>query len=214
MARVVRFRDEVEIIPPSSSSCFPAAACNLLKMAGNKITGAVTHLFHGAAHCVHSVATFSGNVWWDFKTVIRPSPMSSLAWAASFPFFLYGYDVAIQESGTSILGDLRLSQTDVTVYLTCTGRAAYGVGAFAAGVAANYVGRRYVLASVGVFYTAGALVVAFTTSYVWSTVGRALACFGVGMGLLVGPIFIVETAPSTTRGYHGTFPQVIHFFPK
>ncbi|CAI0463681.1 unnamed protein product, partial [Linum tenue] len=108
--------------------------------------------------------------------------------------------VAIQESGNSILADLHLSQTELAVYLTCTRRAAYGAGSFAAGVAANYVGRRYVLASVGVFYTMGALVVAFTTSYVWFTVGRVMACFGVGMGLLVGPIFIAETTPSTARG--------------
>ncbi|CAI0452226.1 unnamed protein product, partial [Linum tenue] len=135
--------------------------------------------------------------------------MSSLAWTASFPFFLYGYDVAIQDSTFSLRHDIHMSGSELAVYLTCTGRVGYAVGAVAAGVAANYFGRRYVLAAGGVLYTAGTLVVTFTSGYVESTVGRALSCFGVGMGLLVGPIFIAETAPSTTRGYHGTFPQVL-----
>ncbi|CAI0417782.1 unnamed protein product, partial [Linum tenue] len=90
-----------------------------------------------------------------------------------------------------------------------TDRLSYAVGAFVAGVAANRYGRKYLFVVGGIVYIIGALITAFTTSFFASSLGRAAGGFGVGMGLLVGPIYIAETAPSTTRGYHGTFPQLL-----
>ncbi|CAL1375502.1 unnamed protein product [Linum trigynum] len=136
--------------------------------------------------------------------------MTKLAIMASYPFCLYGYDIAVLRASGSIVADLGLSKNQMAVYAAGLSNGGYALGALVAGGAANWLcGRRYFLGCGGGLYVVGAVLVAFTDDWVASMCGRALSSFGVGMGLLVGPIFIAETAPSTTRGYHGAIPQVL-----
>ncbi|CAI0414106.1 unnamed protein product [Linum tenue] len=111
---------------------------------------------------------------------------------------------------SSIIDDLDLSKNDLDLFTICANKGAYALGALVTGFTANCLcGRRYFLGVGGAIYLVGALLVALSDNYGASMFGRTMTGFGVGMGLLIGPIFIAETAPSTTRGYHGTIPQVL-----
>ncbi|CAN0838915.1 Probable polyol transporter 4, partial [Linum grandiflorum] len=132
-----------------------------------------------------------------------------LAIIVAFPFFLLGYDVAITRASDVIAEDLRLSADQSDHFLMSMSRGPLGVGALAAGVAANFFGRKYTAAFGGGLYTVGILVLACAHSYAVASCGRVLARFGTGMGLLVGPIYIVEISPASVRSFLGHFPQVM-----
>ncbi|CAN0840043.1 Polyol transporter 5 [Linum grandiflorum] len=132
-----------------------------------------------------------------------------LALVAAFPFFLLGYDVAITRASSSIADDLSLNVDQIDHFVATVHWWMAAGGALVAGIAANYVGRKYTAAFGGGLYTVGVLTIAFAHSYAVSICGRAVAGFGIGMGLLVGPIYIAEFAPASVRSFLGHFPQVM-----
>ncbi|CAN0841414.1 Probable polyol transporter 4 [Linum grandiflorum] len=105
--------------------------------------------------------------------------------------------------------DLSLTTDQIDHYLMMVHSCVLVGGAVAAGVAANFFGRKYTAAVGSGSYAVGVLVLAFARSFAVATCGRALAGFGTGMGLLVGPIYIAEIAPVSMRSYLSHFPQMM-----
>ncbi|CAN1186346.1 Probable polyol transporter 4 [Linum perenne] len=127
----------------------------------------------------------------------------------SFPFFLSGYyEVAVLNSAVSIQGDLDLTSTQLHVLVEVMSRLPTVAGAWVAGVAANFYGRTYTTACGTGLYTIGVLIVSSVRSYAACMLGHSVAGFGIGMGLVMGPIYIAEIAPANVRGFLGYFPQV------
>ncbi|CAN0840093.1 Polyol transporter 5 [Linum grandiflorum] len=140
-----------------------------------------------------------------------PTPFTGTAVSAivaAFPFFLLGYDVAIGRAADLIAGDLSLSADKIDNFVGTVYSWLLVGGALVAGIAANYFGRIYTAVFGGSVYTVGVLILAFAPSFAVAIFGRALAGFGTGMGILVGPIYIAEIAPASVRSFLGHFPQV------
>ncbi|CAN1253713.1 Polyol transporter 5 [Linum perenne] len=113
------------------------------------------------------------------------------------------------QAGEDIREDLKLRPTQLEFYVTYMSIGPSIVGALlGGGVMANYLGRRYTMGIGGGIYFAGVLLVSFTANFVAAMLGRALMGAGIGIGLVIGPVYIAEIAPAPKRGQLSSFPQV------
>ncbi|CAN1332689.1 Polyol transporter 5 [Linum perenne] len=114
------------------------------------------------------------------------------------------------DSVNSIAGDMHLTGLQPHLLVEVMSRVPNFGGACVAGVAANFYGRAYTAGFGTALYTVGVLVVSISRNYVACAVGHSIAGFGIGMGLVVGPIYIAEIAPANVRSFLGYTPQVIN----
>ncbi|CAN1332688.1 Polyol transporter 5 [Linum perenne] len=142
-----------------------------------------------------------------------PKPTPAALWISlvySVPFFIFGfYDVAMFDSVNSIAGDMHLTGLQPHLLVEVMSRVPNFGGACVAGVAANFYGRAYTAGFGTALYTVGVLVVSISRNYVACAVGHSIAGFGIGMGLVVGPIYIAEIAPANVRSFLGYTPQAM-----
>ncbi|CAL1375392.1 unnamed protein product [Linum trigynum] len=145
-------------------------------------------------------------------TSIRAKLLSypiSLAFILFTPFFLYGCDVGLMNAAKEIEKDLKITSLQAGFLAGFMTRVPGILGALFAGVTANLIGRKYVALIGSVLYLIGAVTILFTGEYTTSMAGRALTGLGIGAGLVIGPVFIAEVAPSKRRAFLTTFPQLL-----
>lgn len=65
---------------------------------------------------------------------------------------------------------------------------------------ARRYGRRVVMAASGVFFIAGAVIMAAATGMAMLIIGRILLGIGCGAGTMIGPVYLAEMAPAQLRG--------------
>ena len=80
-----------------------------------------------------------------------------------------------------------------------TGLAA--VGALASGTANRLFGRKPVLLTAAVIFTAGAIVMAFAADFNQLLLGRMIVGVAVGLASSTVPLFLAELAPARLRGF-------------
>lgn len=134
----------------------------------------------------------------------RPSRLVViLTLVSSISGFMFGYDTgyisaALVQVGTDLLGRV-LTSGDKSFITSATSLGAL-LGAVAAGVAANLIGRKRVLLGSNVLFVVGT-VIQLAAHTVWTMVaGRFVLGWGVGAASLVAPLMLSELAPSKYRG--------------
>ena len=83
------------------------------------------------------------------------------------------------------------------------------IGALAAGPLSSHKGRLLPLRLTTVFHMLGAFVSAFAPSLPVMSIGRFLSGLGSGASLVVGPIYISEIAPHSSKGLFGASTQIM-----
>jgi MFS family permease len=78
----------------------------------------------------------------------------------------------------------------------------------AAGWAADLAGRRGTLVLTNAFLMAGALAMSLGRSYAALLAARLVASVGVGLAVVVAPVYAVEIAPASTRGVLSSLPEI------
>ncbi|XP_027085857.1 putative polyol transporter 1 [Coffea arabica] len=147
----------------------------------------------------------------DFGPPPRPKRNKySLACAllASMTSILLGYDTGVMSGATLyIKQDLHVSDVQIEI-LVGTINIYSLVGSAIAGKTSDLVGRRYTIVIAAVVFFAGAFLMGFATNYAFLMFGRFVAGIGVGYALMIAPVYTAEVAPSSSRGFLTSFPEV------
>jgi sugar porter (SP) family MFS transporter len=123
-----------------------------------------------------------------------------IAFVSSITGFLFGFDEGI------ISGVLATIQEDFQLdsYKTGFMMGLLPFGALAAacvtGRLSDWIGRRYVLYLVAIIFAAATIGIVITNSFAVLCIMRLGLGISIGMSVVVTPLYIAETAPSTIRG--------------
>ena len=82
------------------------------------------------------------------------------------------------------------------------------IGAAAAGRTSDLIGRRYTMVLAGVIFFVAAVLMGFAPNYGFLMFGRFVAGIGVGYALMIAPVYTTEVAPTSSRGFLTSFPEV------
>ena len=120
--------------------------------------------------------------------------------AVSLGGFLLGFDASVISGAIGPIAD-EFSLSDlqlgwVVACLTLSG----AIGIAISGVASDRYGRRKVLFVAALTYAVSAIWSAFAASYESLVLARMLGGLGVGLSLIVAPMYISEIAPADQRG--------------
>jgi MFS transporter, SP family, galactose:H+ symporter len=113
---------------------------------------------------------------------------------------LYGYDIGVI-SGALVFMKPQLLLTDNQISLLVA--AVLGGGAFAtliAGFIANKIGRKATIFISSIIFLVGLLIIVDAHSYTAALIGRLVQGAGIGIEMIILPLYLAETAPSPLRG--------------
>lgn len=124
-----------------------------------------------------------------------------IAAIAALTGFLFGFDEGIM---SGVLKNIKeeFSLTDSQVGITM-GVLPFGalLSAFVTGRIADWIGRRPVLFSVPIIFSVGILLICSGwISYEVLCIARFLLGISIGISVVIGPLYIAETAPENSRG--------------
>ncbi|CAK9315868.1 unnamed protein product [Citrullus colocynthis] len=127
---------------------------------------------------------------------------------ASMSSILLGYDTGVM-SGAAIYikEDFKLSDVEVEILVGIINLYSL-IGAAAAGRTSDLIGRRYTMVLGGVIFFVAAVLMGLATNYAFLMFGRFVAGIGVGYALMIAPVYTTEVAPSSSRGFLTSFPEV------
>ncbi|KAH8661185.1 putative myo-inositol transporter 2 [Ilyonectria robusta] len=129
--------------------------------------------------------------------------LAFLILTAALGGFLYGYDtgvvgVALPYVGSELTGkDLTYPQQEIATAATTIGSI---FGAAILGFFADKWGRKPCLLISDLFFTVGAIIIAFSFSLGQVVAGRLILGVGVGGAAVICPLYITELAPTKARG--------------
>lgn len=121
---------------------------------------------------------------------------------------LLGYDVSVM-SGASIFikDDLKIDDTKIEILAGIINLYSL-IGSLAAGRTSDWIGRRYTMVLACFIFFAGALLMGLAPNYTVLMIGRFVAGIGVGYALMIAPVYTAEIAPTSSRGFLTSFPEV------
>ncbi|KAL5987064.1 Polyol transporter 5 [Asimina triloba] len=82
------------------------------------------------------------------------------------------------------------------------------VGSALAGRTSDWIGRRRTIILAASIFFFGALLMGFATNYAFLMAGRFVAGIGVGYALMIAPVYTTELAPSSSRGFLTSLPDL------
>uniref|UniRef100_A0ACD5TVK7 Uncharacterized protein n=2 Tax=Avena sativa TaxID=4498 RepID=A0ACD5TVK7_AVESA len=145
----------------------------------------------------------------------RP-PINKYAFAcallASMNSVLLGYDISVMSGAQLFMKeDLKISDTQIEILAGVI--SIYSLfGSLAAGVTSDWLGRRYTMVLAAAIFFTGALIMGLAPNYAFLMAGRFVAGIGVGYALMIAPVYTAEVAPTSSRGFLTTFPEVFNNF--
>jgi hypothetical protein len=85
-------------------------------------------------------------------------------------------------------------------------------GSLVAGMTSDWLGRRYTMVLAAAIFFTGALIMGLALNYAFLMAGHFVAGIGVGYALMIVPVYTAEVAPTSSRGFLTTFPEVFNNF--
>lgn len=82
------------------------------------------------------------------------------------------------------------------------------LGSLAGGKTSDAVGRKWTIAFAAIIFQSGAVIMSLAPSFGILMIGRLLAGIGIGFGVMIAPVYIVEISPSNDRGSLTSFPEI------
>ncbi|MEO8779397.1 MAG: sugar porter family MFS transporter [Rhodanobacter sp.] len=113
---------------------------------------------------------------------------------------LFGYDTGVISGAILFVkGEFALSPTmeEIVVSAVLVGAV---LGASAGGALTGRFGRRWLIVSAGVIFTASAIGTAFAPTVGWLIVARVASGIGIGIASFISPMYIAELVPAKVRG--------------
>ncbi|CAL5029239.1 unnamed protein product [Urochloa decumbens] len=131
---------------------------------------------------------------------------------ASLNHVLLGYDVGVM-SGCIIFiqKDLHITEVQQEVLVGCLSFISL-LGSLAAGRTSDAIGRKWTIGLAAAVFQAGAAIMTFAPSFAALMAGRLLAGIGIGIGIMVAPVYISEISPAALRGTFASFPEIFISF--
>lgn len=146
---------------------------------------------------------------------------SPYLYKSSFLFFLcfsflyipgYQTDIGVM-SGAVIYIQQDFNISDVQVEILVGIISLYAIiGAAAAGITSDWIGRRYTIVLCAALFFVGAILMGFAPNYAFLMSGRFVAGVAVGSAALIASVYTAEVAPTSSRGCLSTFPEVCSGF--
>nr|AAD20917.1 putative sugar transporter [Arabidopsis thaliana] len=81
-------------------------------------------------------------------------------------------------------------------------------GSLAGGRTSDSIGRKWTMALAALVFQTGAAVMAVAPSFEVLMIGRTLAGIGIGLGVMIAPVYIAEISPTVARGFFTSFPEI------
>ncbi|KAF5176181.1 Major facilitator superfamily transporter mfsa [Thalictrum thalictroides] len=103
--------------------------------------------------------------------------------------------------------DLNLTEVQEEVLVGCLSIVSL-LGSLAGGKASDAIGRKWTMGFAAIVFQAGAVVMALAPSFKVLLIGRLLAGVGIGFGVMIAPVYIVEISPADTRGSLTSYPEI------
>lgn len=82
------------------------------------------------------------------------------------------------------------------------------LGSLAGGKTSDIIGRKWTMALAAVVFQLGAVIMTLAPSFKVLMIGRLFAGVGIGFGVMIAPVYIVEISPTIARGSLTSFPEI------
>lgn len=124
--------------------------------------------------------------------------------------FLLGYDSAVISGATPFYREtFGLDSGSMLIGFSVSSLILGAImGNIIAGKLADFFGRRKILMTTAILFTSSAIITALASNITIFVIGRITGGLGVGMAILVAPMYIAEIAPRKLRGTLVTFNQL------
>lgn len=130
------------------------------------------------------------------------------AFFASLNSVLLGYDVGVMSGAIIFIKeDLKITEVQQEVLVGILSIISL-FGSLAGGKTSDVLGRKWTIALAAIVFQAGAAIMTLAPSFAVLIIGRLLAGVGIGFGVMIAPLYIVEISPSVARGSLTSFPEI------
>ncbi|XP_043700338.1 polyol transporter 5-like [Telopea speciosissima] len=130
------------------------------------------------------------------------------AMLASTNSILLGYDIGVMSGAVLFIKEnLDITSAQVEILVGSLNVCSL-IGSLASGKTSDLIGRRYTIIIAAATFLTGALLMGFAPSFSFLLAGRLVAGIGVGLSLMIAPVYTAELSPATTRGFLTSLPEV------
>ncbi|QHO57142.1 hypothetical protein HN873_008194 [Arachis hypogaea] len=127
---------------------------------------------------------------------------------ASTNSILLGYDIGVMSGAAMLIKEnLKISSVQEEV-LVGTLNIFSLIGSLASGKTSDFIGRRYTIVLAASTFLVGALFMGLAPSFHFILAGRIVAGIGVGIALMIAPLYTAELSPAMKRGFLTSLPEV------
>ncbi|KAF9608359.1 hypothetical protein IFM89_009478 [Coptis chinensis] len=127
---------------------------------------------------------------------------------ASLNSVLLGYDVGVMSGAILFIQeDLKITEVQQEVLVGILSFVSL-IGSLAAGRTSDAIGRKWTMGFAAVIFQTGAVVMTVAPTFRVLMIGRLLAGVGIGFGVMIAPVYIVEISPAIARGSLTSFPEI------
>ncbi|KAH7576905.1 hypothetical protein ACOSP7_002403 [Xanthoceras sorbifolium] len=143
----------------------------------------------------------------DRRSTIRKYVFACAVFA-SLNNVLLGYDVGVMSGAIIFIQeDLKITELQEEVLIGILSIISL-LGSLAGGKTSDVLGRKWTMALAALVFQIGAVVMTIAPSFQILMIGRILAGIGIGLGVMIAPVYIAEIAPTVTRGSLTSFPEI------
>ncbi|XP_010488992.1 PREDICTED: probable polyol transporter 4 [Camelina sativa] len=130
------------------------------------------------------------------------------AFFASLNNVLLGYDVGVMSGAVLFIQqDLKITEVQTEVLIGSLSIISL-FGSLAGGRTSDSIGRKWTMALAALVFQTGAAVMAVAPSFEVLMIGRTFAGIGIGLGVMIAPVYIAEISPTVARGFFTSFPEI------
>ncbi|KAJ0052253.1 hypothetical protein Pint_02219 [Pistacia integerrima] len=127
---------------------------------------------------------------------------------ASLNNVLLGYDVGVMSGAIIFIQkDLKITEVQQEVLVGVLSIVSL-FGSLAGGRTSDAIGRKWTMGLAAVIFQIGAGVMTLASSFQTLMIGRFLAGIGIGLGVMIAPVYIAEISPTIARGFLTSFPEI------
>lgn len=127
---------------------------------------------------------------------------------ASLNSVLLGYDVGVMSGAIIFIQeDLKITEVQEEVLVGILSILSL-LGSLAGGKTSDAIGRKWTMALAALVFQIGAAVMTLAPTFQVLLIGRILAGVGIGLGVMIAPVYIAEISPTIARGSLTSFPEI------
>lgn len=127
---------------------------------------------------------------------------------ASLNSVLLGYDVGVMSGAIIFIQeDLKITEVQEEVLVGILSILSL-LGSLAGGKTSDAIGRKWTMALAALVFQIGAAIMTLAPTFQVLLIGRILAGVGIGLGVMIAPVYIAEISPTIARGSLTSFPEI------